>query len=120
MHPASLSIKAFGIYVVVTGAGLILAPNLVLGLLGVPATTEIWVRVLGALAIVLGYYYWSCGVAGAVAFFQATVKGRVLFAVLCAALIAAFNAPLQLLLFGAVDLAGAAWTWQALRKPGNT
>lgn len=116
MHPASLSIKVFGVYVLASGLGLLFAPNMVLALLGVPPTTEIWVRVLGVLAIVLAYYYWACGVAGAVAFFEATVKGRVLFAILCAVLIAAFNAPVQLLIFGAMDVAGAAWTWQALRK----
>jgi hypothetical protein len=31
-------------------------------------------------------------------------------------LIVAFSAPIQLLLFAAIDLAGAAWTYQGLRK----
>lgn len=119
MHPATLSIKVFGAYVVLTGVGLLVAPNLTLAPLGVAAPTEVWIRVLGALAIVLGYYYWSCATAGAVAFFRATVRGRPLFAVLCVALIVAFQAPIQLLLFAAVDLAGAAWTWQGLRKTGH-
>ena len=115
MHPASLSIKAFGIYAAITGIGLLLAPNVVLAPLGIPAATEVWIRVVGALAVVLGYYYWACGVADAVAFFKATVKGRFLYAALSALLIAMFQAPTQLLLFGAIDIAGALWTWQGLR-----
>ncbi len=115
MHPASLSIKVFGIYAAVTGIGLVLAPNLVLGPLGVPATTEVWIRVVGALAVVLGYYYWACGVEDALAFFKATVKGRFLYAALSVSLIAVFQAPMQLLLFAAIDIAGAVWTWQGLR-----
>jgi len=115
MHPASLSIKVFGIYVVFTGVVLFLSPGLLFEPLGLPRPTEIWVRALGALAIVLGYYYWACGSAGAVAFFRATVAGRVLFFGLSTALVVVFDAPLQLLLFGAIDLVGAAWTWQSLR-----
>lgn len=38
------------------------------------------------------------------------------YVALCVLLVLAFQAPLQLLLFAAVDLAGAAWTWHALRK----
>lgn len=116
MHPAALSIKVFGVYVALTGLGLLVAPGLTLAPLGVAAPTEVWIRVVGALAIVIGYYYWSCGAAGAVDFFRATVRGRPLFAALCVLLIVAFQAPLQLLLFAAVDLAGAAWTWQGLRN----
>jgi len=71
----------------------------------------------GALAVVVGYYYWSCASSGAVVFFKASVRGRCLFAVLVVALVAVFQAPLQLLLFAALDLAGAAWTRQALRQP---
>lgn len=116
MDGVKLSIKAFGIYVVVTGLGLVLAPGLTLGPLGMAVPTEIWIRVLGAVAIVLGYYYWTCGVAGSMPFIQATLRGRMLFAGLCILLIVSFSAPLQLLLFALVDIAGAAWTAAAMRK----
>lgn len=116
MHPASFSIKVFGIYVVITGLGLTVAPDLFLAPLGIAAPKEIWIRVLGALAIVVGYYYWACAKAGAVAFYEASTRGRPLFAVLCLVLIVVFQAPMQLVLFGLIDIAGAAWTWQGLRK----
>lgn len=116
MRSASLSIKVFGVYAMITGLGLFLAPALVLSPLGFAAPTEIWVRVLGAMAVALGYYYWACGAAGAEAFFRASVPGRFAFATLCTLLVLFFSAPPQLLLFGAIDAAGALWTALALRR----
>jgi hypothetical protein len=116
MHPASPSIKYFGLYVALTGVGLLMAPGLVLAPIGVAAPTEVWIRVVGAISIVLGYYYWSCGTAGAIAFYRATVRGRIMFAALTLLLVVLFEAPVQLLLFGVIDLVGAAWTAQGLRK----
>lgn len=72
MHPAALSVKVFGIYAMLTGVGLFAVPDLVLAPLGISAPTEVWIRVLGALAFVLGYCYWSCAAAAAFAFVRAT------------------------------------------------
>lgn len=115
MRSSALSIKAFGVYAVLTGLGLMIAPALFLAPFGIPAPVEIWVRVLGALAIVLGFYYWACGRAGATAFFKASVVGRLLFFALCVLLVLLAAAPLPLLVFGAIDVIGAAWTAYALR-----
>ena len=120
MHPAANSIRYFGLYVVLTGIGLLLAPGIVLAPLGIAAPTEIWIRVVGALALVLGYYYWVCGMAGAVAFFRATVGGRIAFAALMLLLVVGFAAPAQILLFGILDLLGAAWTFSGLRKAARS
>jgi hypothetical protein len=113
---SALTIRIFGIYVVLTGLGLLLVPNLILGLFGFAPASEVWVRVLGALAVVLGYYYWACATVGVKAFFRATIPGRVGFCALCVGLVVAAGAPLPLLAFGVVDLLGAAWTYLALRK----
>ncbi len=115
MLSSALSIKVFGAYVVLTGAILLLAPDLMLGVLGLAPASDIWIRVLGALALVLGFYYWACGTAGATAFHEATIPGRIAFFVLCAGLVLAADAPAVLLVFGAVDVLGAAWTFLALR-----
>ena len=80
MHPAAASINYFGVYVIVTGLGLTFVPALVLAPLGIPAPAEVWIRVVGALAIILGYDYRACGQANAVAFFRATIGGRIAFA----------------------------------------
>lgn len=120
MATASFTIKVFGIYVVATGIGLMLAPNLVLAPLGVPEAREVWLRMLGALAIVVGYYYIACAAGNARAFFAASVKGRFLFFALGVGLIVLANAPWQVVLFGLVDLAGALWTHLALKAEAAT
>lgn len=119
MHPASNSIKYFGLYAIATGLGLTFAPGLVLAPLGIAVPAEIWIRVVGALALPLGYYYWVCGSANLVEFFRASIRGRILFAAVIVLLIAAFSAPLQMLLFAGIDLAGAAWTFHGLRKTAS-
>ena len=116
MNSAALTVKVFGVYAALTGLGLLFAPNTLLPLLGFSPSMEIWVHVLGALALVVGYYYWACGVANARAFFVASVQGRMLFASACLALVAGADAPLALLALGGVDLAGAGWTLLALRN----
>lgn len=119
MTQAAATIKVFGAYALGAGALLMFAPSLLLGPLGLPTPQEPWVRVLGALAFVLGAYYWAMGQAGAQAFYRATLWGRPLFAVLCGLLVLMGLAPWQLLLFGAIDVAGAAWTALAMRKEAS-
>lgn len=120
MRSSALSIKAFGVYAILMGLGLVITPTMLLSLFWLPAPGEIWIRVLGALALVLGYYYWVCGTAGAKAFFKASLVGRILFCALCILLVLLAGAPLQLILFGAIDAMGAAWTAYALRAEGGT
>lgn len=115
MGSASFSIKVFGVYAMLTGLNLMIAPNLLLSTLGIPLTSEPWLRVVGVLGFVIGYYYWACGVANATAFFKATLIGRTLGFFLPILLIFVAGAPWQLALFGLIDLAGAAWTAAALK-----
>ncbi|MFN0183957.1 MAG: hypothetical protein ACKVQR_09085 [Aquabacterium sp.] len=115
MPSPALTIKVFGAYAMVAGTGLLLAPALALAPLGIAAPQEVWIRVVGALAMVVGYYYWACGAAGATAFFRASVHGRLAFCLLCLGLVTLAGAPIQLMVFGLVDVLGAAWTAMALR-----
>ena len=114
LSPA-FTIRIFGSYVLLTGATLLIAPQLLLGPLGFAATDDVWVRVLGAVAVVLGHYYRVCGASDARAFFAASVNGRLAFCAMMAGLVLTGAGPWMLLLFGAVDVAGALWTWAALR-----
>lgn len=114
MKSAVLTIKVFGTYVVVTGLGLMLIPALWLAPLGFPPPNEIWVRVLGLVACVLGFYYWACALANARSFFVASVYGRCIFCAGCIGLVALASAPWQIAIFGVIDAAGAVWTKVAL------
>lgn len=116
MQSPSFTIKVFSVYVILTGISLTLAPNLLLSIWGIPPTSEFWIRQLGALAIIVGYYYWACGAANATAFIKASIPGRFGFFVLGLGLVAFAQAPWQILLFGVVDLLGAGWTAMALKS----
>ena len=110
------TVKVFGTYILIAGACFAFIPNLLLSLLGFPAANEIWVRVLGVVAGVLGYYYLSSALANARYFFVASVYGRCIFCAGCFGLVLFANAPWQLMLFGFFDLAGAVWTKIALDR----
>ncbi len=116
MTAAAQSVRVFGFYLVGLGAGLVLAPNLLLGLFGMPPTTEIWIRVVGMLVGFLGYYYIRATRAGLTAFFGWTVPLRLSVLLFFGAFVLLGLAPPVLLLFALVDVAGALWTWRALRR----
>jgi hypothetical protein len=116
MSGATTSIRAFGVYLVILGAALIVAPNAVLAPFGVPPTSEVWVRVVGVLAVALGFYYGQAARSELVPFYRATIVVRAFVFVSFGAFVLLGFAPPSLALFGSVDLAGAIWTAAALRK----
>lgn len=116
MSAAGRSLQVFGIYLVVLGAAQILAPNFMLPIFGFPPTQEVWIRVLGLLLLVLGYYYVVVALQDLKSFFIHTVYGRVLAFCVLVGLAATGIAPPMLASFGVVDLLAAAWTWRALRR----
>ena len=116
MNKAAASIRIFGIYLMLLGAAVIAAPNLVLTLFGLPSTSEVWLRVVGLLAAILGFYYVQAARHDLVPFYRASVPARV-FAFLGFVAFVLFGlVKPPLILFGTVDLLGAAWTFQALRS----
>lgn len=118
MTPAARTLFLFGLYLLVAGAGLLLAPALMLQPLGVPVPADVWIRVVGLLAIALGLYYRVAARSELLAFMRLSVWVRLGVAVAFGAFIAAGLAPVALLGFGLIDAAGAAWTALALRQMG--
>jgi hypothetical protein len=55
MSKSAFTVKAFGIYLLVLGVGLTFAPNLLLSVFGMPATSEVWIRVVGVLVFNIGF-----------------------------------------------------------------
>ena len=116
MTQAARSVYAFGIYLLVLGGILIGSPNTLLQLLGLPATTEPWIHVVGVPVMAIGMLDVSGARAEQTAFLRATVWVR-LFVLVAFVAFALFNiAPPILIVFGLVDGAGALWTYLALRK----
>ncbi len=120
MSGAARSVSVFGVYCAGIGVVLIAAPNLLLGAVGLPPTREPYIRVLGVVVLVLGLYYLAAASAEALAFFRWTTWGRPMAFLLFSALVLLGFAPRVLLLFGAVDAAGAFWTARALQRRPRT
>lgn len=113
-YPAK-TVFGFGLYMLLLCLPLLFAPNLLLGLLGLAPTSEVWVRVLGQLVLYLGLYYVLVARWDERRFMAATVPVRLSVIVFFAGFVAAGLVPPVLLLMGVPDLLGALWTWHALR-----
>lgn len=120
MSHSAKTIFLYGIYLVLFGAGLILIPNLLLALFGFPATEEVWIRVVGVLVLILGYFYIQSARHGQRHFYRLTVHGRLLVFTTFTLFVLLDMVSPTLLLIGMVDLAGAYWTWHALRTAPTT
>jgi hypothetical protein len=115
MSKSAKSVFAFGAYLVVAGPGFLFVPNLVLGTLGMPATNEVWIRVLGIVVTILGIYYIAAARSGATLYFKVSVWVRTAFLGATIVLVALGLAPLPIVGFGIADALGALWTGLALR-----
>lgn len=116
MTKAAFTVRAFGYYLLVLGVVLIVVPNLLLTLSFMPATSEVWIRVVGVLVLNIGVYYLYAAKAEATAFFRASVYTRAFVLVSFAAFWLLGLAKPMLVLFGAVDAVGGLWTWRALKE----
>jgi hypothetical protein len=116
MSKSAFSVKFFGVYALLTGLNLIFAPNMLLGMFGILATNEVWIRVVGVLAFNIGVYYWFAAKCEAKAFFEATVYARGFVFIAFAAFVVLGLVNKALILFGVVEVIGAVWTWLALRQ----
>jgi len=119
MSSSAKSIYYFSLYLLVAGLALFLFPNLILAVLRVPLTTEVWVRLVGALTFILGVFFNHMARKNSRDFFYISMFGRGIFTVAILIVILFYNAPLPLLLFAAVDVVGLVWTLVAYRNTVN-
>ncbi len=116
-HAAARSLQVFGLYLCATGSALLLAPALVLAPLGLAVPQDVWIRLLGIVALALGGCDLLAGRDALMTLLRWSVWRRSMAGVTIAGLVAAGLAPAALLLFAAVDMAAALWTGLALRSP---
>jgi hypothetical protein len=110
------TVFVFGVYLLLLGAVLILAPNALLGLFRIAPTNEVWIRIVGMLVLFLGAYYVLAALAEVRAFMRWSVALRATVPVFLLVFVLTGLAPAVLILFGLIDLAGAGWTAWALRN----
>src|SRR4051812_43092569 len=77
-NPAQ-SLKVYGVYVFVfLGLPFLLIPGLILPLVGIPAPTDVWIRVLAMTILFLGFYYYEVGQNQVTQFYRWSVYVRLL------------------------------------------
>ena len=116
MSKSAKSMFVFGFYLLVLGAILVLIPNALLSLFFFPPTSDVWVRVVGMLAFLIGFYYFQAARNELKIFFQWTVYARISVLFSFIAFVVAGLAPPVLILFGVIDAAAAIWTQLSLRS----
>lgn len=119
MAPVGRTLSVFGAYLFIVALPFLFVPNLVLSTLALPATDEPWIRILGLVVLVLGYYYVRAARDEAPSFVDATVVGR-LFAAAGLVLIAVIWSYWAVALFALPEAAGAVWTWTARRRAAGS
>jgi hypothetical protein len=107
MGPAAMSFFVFGLYMTVLGIALVLAPNPLLSLVGIAQTTEVWVRVVGVLVVVIGILD--------VLIAQADLRVVMRWGIYLRSGAAADLVEPGILIFAAVDALSVAWAVLALR-----
>ena len=116
MSQAAKSLFVFGIYLCGLGLLLLLVPNLLLRVFGVPPTNEVWIRVNGMFVLCLSFYYVKAARGELTDFIRWTVWARAAVILYFVSFVLLVSAPKPLLLFGLIDLLAAFWTWRALKK----
>jgi hypothetical protein len=115
MSRAATSLLVFGIYLIVLGFALALVPNVVADLVNVPRTHEVWLRLVGVLALNIGIYYVVAARWDLRPMLVASVPVRLLVPTWMVLFVVFAGADAHVLIFGLADLLGAAWTAASLR-----
>lgn len=116
MSKAATSIFIFGIYMLGEGAVLLTFPNILLQLVQIPETSEVWIRLAGIALLVLGYYYVQAARIELKEFFVWTIHARLAqFGVIMGLVLFGLGQPM-ILIFAAVEFVSGLWTWTTLKK----
>jgi hypothetical protein len=116
MSRTASTIRIFGGYLIVLSLGLMVIPNTLLHLFGMPPTAEVWIRVAGLVVFNEGVCYWFAGKSNAIPFFRASFYVRCLAPFVFGAFVLGGLARPALVGFGLVDFAAGIWTILTLRS----
>jgi hypothetical protein len=117
MNKSHTSIFVFGLYLIlVVGIGFMSVPMSLLGLFGLHAGDDVWIRFVGMLASIIGAYYVFAARAGLDQFLPWTVIMRFYASAFMLLMFVLGKLGAPILLFAAIDTAGAVWTWLAVRS----
>jgi hypothetical protein len=120
MSKAARSLFVFSLYLFGLGLVILILPNTLLGLFGLPPTNEVWIRLVGMMLLILVPYYMQAVRHELLPIIQLSVYVRSSVILFFLALVSLGLASPLLILFGIIDLLGAIWTWVALRSSSET
>jgi len=118
MTRAAMSIFIFGIYVIILGIIFLFVPEIMFLMLAYPTPPDIVSRIIGMVFLFLAYLYIRAALdeEGMTKFFMWTVHTRALVIIFFSIFAALQLVNPLIIMFGVVDIAGALWTFWALRK----
>ena len=119
MSKTAFTIRIYSFYLFIMGLGMVLFPSTILPMFGFPATTEIWIKILGLFTFTTGIYYFYSSAHEQLAFFKATVLGRIFFFAVTVLFVFVYNQNPMLAGIGSIDLFGAAWTFSTFKNKNN-
>jgi hypothetical protein len=115
MSRGAKSLLVFGVYLLILGPTLAIAPNFVARVVGVPQTTEPWLRLVGVLVANIGIYYVVAARQDLAPVIAASVPVRFALPVWLLLFVLLAGADPAVMIFGGADIAGAVWTVLAIR-----
>lgn len=118
MNPACRTIFIFGFYPLFAGLSMVIAPALPLQILGWPIEGLDWIRMLGVVTMIVGYYYLRLGAGDVLAFCRFSAQARCVIPFVFALMVLTFDMNPLYIALTAVDFLGGLWTWSALHKQG--
>jgi hypothetical protein len=115
MSAPAKSLFVFAIYLVGLGLALLLIPNTLTRLFGLPETHEVWIHVVGMLVLFLAFYCFQAARTEGRNFFRWSIYPRFSVIVFFTAFVLLDLARPVIILIGVIDFLFAAWTALALR-----
>lgn len=118
MKSATTSLTVFGIYMIlIPGIGLMTVPDFMLDLFKLSYGEELWTaRMIGLLAFIIGVFDISIAKYELDKLYNLTVMLRYFAALFMVGLWVKGEVEIMILLFAAIDIAGASWTLLAIKS----
>jgi hypothetical protein len=116
MTTAARSVQLFGIYLLFTGAFILVDPMDFLGLVRLPPPTDPWLRVLGVPMMAHGLAFIASARSELTGYLRISVWIRFFSFSCLTALVVLRLVPPVVILFAFMDAAGAVWTWRLLPR----
>ncbi|MGI9384505.1 MAG: hypothetical protein ACR2PO_15235 [Methyloligellaceae bacterium] len=116
MTKSAFSVYLYGLYLITTiGIPFVVMPHFALGLFGMTAGDDMWVRLVGVLSAVMGGFYVMAVQADMERFYAWTVPARLATGLFLFAMAALGHVGLAIVIFAALDMVSGGLTWLALK-----